>query len=545
MDIQKKYSLSGVIILVSCFLLLTGACQDSDRIEMETRTNNVLLDFNASTTNTVITETRGFIPVEGFTGNSYDFGLSVTKNGNATIPGSDDMTATMTKQGAVWIWAFKDNVNNPLIPRGPAGKPLKIKAYYSELGLTAGAFADGIPFDFTQTDNLKQTEILYNTNTSYTIPSSAGDKATIGLQFQHAYSWISIRITKYVSKGGAFNLSRVTIDNLSGGWIKNKGKIDPETGLAMSGATSGPIGETKTPEPLDVTNPIVYDFLVPAFMDEGVKDEDIAITLVVNGRKETFPLERAHLNQDGSKYGFRQGALNIYNFEFNNSFLSLRLINWTSAPISGDFGTVQPAPVNSSKIDFNNNKYYWGSLKKGTLLSYGTHLYDSYLTTVSYGGNGGYVPANPEQVDLSNVKYDDDRNVATMEKVYPLFEMTKQDVSIEPVPWEDGNGQLAAKEICRKYNGGGHHDWRLPRASELRTLFVCLIFNIGNSELSSLGFREGTGYLERLYWTGTEVDENKAWAMYYYNPDFEHRGPMISTQDKKTKLFVRCIREVK
>ena len=32
--------------------------------------------------------------------------------------------------------------------------------------------------------------------------------------------------------------------------------------------------------------------------------------------------------------------------------------------------------------------------------------------------------------------------------------MTTKDVSIEPVPWEDEMGQLVAKELCRKYNGG-------------------------------------------------------------------------------------------
>lgn len=557
MDIQKKYSLSGVIIIVSCFLLLTGACRDKDRIEMEVQTNNVLLDFNASTTNTVITETRGFIPVEGFTGNSYNFGLSVTKNGSETIPGSDDMTATMTKQGAEWTWAFKDKSNNPIIPRGPAGKPLKIKAYYSDASSSGNgevvptAFTNGIPFDFTQTGNLKQTEILYNTNSSYTIPPSAGDKATIPLQFQHAYSWISIRVTKYVEKGVAVNLSGVAIDNLSGNWIKNKGNIDVETGLAMPRAISGPIGETRTPEPLPVsssTSFITYDFLVPAFMDEGVKDEDIAITLMINGRKEIFPLERAHLNQDGGKYGFRQGALNTYNLEFNNSSLNMRLISWKSTTINGNFGTAQSVPTNYSRIDYNttvNNGIYWGSLQPGTFLSLGTRLYDNYLTTVSYGGNGAYVSANPKQVNTDQYIYDDDENVRTAEGVYSLFEMTTEDISVELEPWEDENGQLVAKEICRQYNGGGNHDWRLPRASELRTLFLCLIYNSGRSEFLNLRFNDSSGNQEKLYWTGTEVDKNNAWAMYYYNKEGNHRGPMISTQDKRTKLSVRCVRNVK
>lgn len=555
MDTRKKYSLSGAIIIVSCFLLLAGACEDIDRIEMETQTKNVLLDFNASTSNTVTAGTRSPDIVDKFSKNSYNFGLSVTKNGNPTIPGSDNMTAIMSRPGAgsPWNWEFKDNAHNPVTPRGPSGKPLKIKAYYYDAlspgngQIVATAFTDGIPFDFTQTDDPKQKEILYNTNTSYTIPSTGTDKVTIPLQFQHAYSWVSIWVTKYVNKDG-FKLSSVSIDNLSGDWIKNKGKIDVETGLAMQGATVGSIGERRVATELSV-NPdfaITYDFLVPSFMDAGVKDEDIAITLIINGHKEVFPLDRAHLNQDGDKYGFRQGYYNTYNLEFNNSSLNMRLISWTSTTINGNFGTSPSVPTNYSRIDLRNVKYYWGSLNKGIFLNAGTHLYDNYLTTVSYGGNGEYVPAKPKSVTSGDAIYDDDDNVAAKEGVYPYFDMTTQDVSVEPVPWEDENGQLVAKEICRKYNGGGNHDWRLPRASELRTLFLCLVFNSGNQEIRELNFNESSGNLGKKYWTGTEVNENDVWAMFYYNQDdLKHRGPMIFTQDKRTKLSVRCIRDVR
>lgn len=561
MDTRKKYSLSGAIIIVSCFLLLAGACEDIDRIEMETQTKNVLLDFNASTSNTVTAGTRSPDIVDNFSKNSYNFGLSVTKNGNPTIPGSDDMTAIMSRPGtgSPWNWEFKDNAHNsPVTPRGPSGKPLKIKAYYydalssSNGQIVATAFTDGIPFDFTQTDAPKQKEILYNTNTSYTIPSTGADKVTIPLQFQHAYSWISIRVTKYVNKGD-FTLSGVSIDNLSGNWIKNKGKIDVETGLAMQGATVGPIGETRYPETLPISPEfaITYDFLVPSFMDAGVKDESIAITLMINGHKEVFPLDRAHLNQDGDKYGFRQGYYNTYNLEFNNSSLNMRLINWTSTTINGNFGATPSVPTNYSKINYYENikpegPFFWSDLKTGSFLSLGYHPYDSYLTTVSYGGNGEYVPAQPNLTPQGSMVYDDDDNVLTKEGVYPCFEMTTEDISVEPVPWEDENGQLVAKEICRKYNGGGNHDWRLPRASELRTLFLALIYNSGRKAILALNFNEIGGNWEKLYWTGTEVNENDAWAMYYYDQgDYRHRGPMISTQDKRTKLSVRCIRDVR
>lgn len=80
MDTQKKHNLSGTIILVSCFLLLAGACDNSDRIETETQANGVLLNFNASTIDATTTETRSFVPIEGFAKNEYIFGMSVTKD---------------------------------------------------------------------------------------------------------------------------------------------------------------------------------------------------------------------------------------------------------------------------------------------------------------------------------------------------------------------------------------------------------------------------------------------------------------------------------
>ena len=67
MDTQKKHSLSGSIILASYFLLLAGACDSSDWIKMETQTENVLLNFNASTIDATTTGTRSVEHIEGFT----------------------------------------------------------------------------------------------------------------------------------------------------------------------------------------------------------------------------------------------------------------------------------------------------------------------------------------------------------------------------------------------------------------------------------------------------------------------------------------------
>ena len=171
----------------------------------------------------------------------------------------------------------------------------------------------------------------------------------------------------------------------------------------------------------------------------------------------------------------------------------------------------------------------------------GTHKFESYLTTVNYGANGQYVSPKPitAKPPAGGIIIDDDENVALKEGVYPIFQMTTKDISIEPVPWEDENGELVAKEICRKYNGGGFHNWRLPRASELRTLFIYLVYNSGSgTPMEKLDFHKDENQY-KLYWTGTEVNENQAWAMYYYDENItsNKRGPMISPQDKNCLLY--------
>lgn len=562
MDTQKKHSLSGAGIIALCFLLLAGACEKGDGIETGEQAKNVPLSFDASTTGITLAGTRSFDYINAFTENSYTFGLRVTKagTGNEVFPGSGDFTGKMERASVVapWQWSYNKKDGTPVVPRGPEGKPMKVIAYYP-VGSETGAFTTGIPFNFTTTVNPKQTEILYNTNTSYTInPIPVRGETTIPLHFQHAYSWIVINVTKYISQGGAITLTDVAIDNLSGEWIKNEGFINPETGLVTKDSKFGPIGETRAPQQLDITAPIRYEFLVPAFMDAGVKDEDIVFSLNVNNHIELFPIKREHLNRDGDKYGFRQGYKNTYNLEFNNSALNLRLLDWTSISVGGSFGAGQGTPTNYATIDYinysqPNKKPLWTTAdggvafptQKPTMLVRGTHEYGSYLTTVSYGANGDYVPANPitAKPPTGGIIIDDDANVALMEKVYPVFQMTTEDIST--VPWEDENGQLGAKEICRKYNGGGYHDWRLPRASELRALFIYMVYNSGSgTPLSHLNFNKDINQ-NKFYWTGTEVDEEHAWAMYYRDESSTNkRGPIIVPTDKKAKCAVRCIREL-
>lgn len=565
MDINKKYTLPRAIILTACSLLLAGACDNYDGLESDTPAKEVPLNFNASIEKTETAQLRSFTPIDGFTGNSYAFGISVTKseNGSEIFKGSSDMTATMERSNssAPWIWSFTDNSNNlSVTPAGPEGKELKVLAYYPHVSsATKDVYTNGIPFDFSAKTNLKQTDLLYNTNTIYPFTPSNEPVATVPLNFRHAYTWIVLNITKYVNKGPEFKLSSVTLDNLGGGWIKSQGDIDPETGLAKDGATAGPIGVTVDPAvALSTTEVRTYQFLVPSFMDTKVGDGEITLVLNVNGINEIFPLDKVYLNRsdDGKSFGFKQGYKNTYDLVYNNSALSLSIQNWSSEVINGDFGGNIVPPGSGDYKWMNLSQYYWPSATKPgdsyvtkypqqpKYLVAGEHPFENYLTTVAYGGNGAYVPVNtpdPTKLPTDGLKITDDINVYTNEKVYPVIQITKNDISIAPVPWEDENGQLLAKELCRKYNGGGFHNWRLPRASELRAVLVLASAN--GSSLADLNFGTDANR-NKLYWTGTEVNENEAWGMY-----FDYGGAVIDTKlvlspyAKNTSGSVRCVRD--
>lgn len=558
MDTNKKHTLPRAIILAACFLLLTGACDNYayDGVDSDTPAKEVPLNFNASIEKMEATQSRTFAPTIGFDEDSYSFGMSITKseNGSKVFPGSSDMTATMGRAGssAPWKWSFLDNANqSTLTPVGPEGKALKVVAYYPLVSAnTKNVYTDGIPFDFSDKANLQQTDLLYNTNTIYPFTPSGDPVVTIPLRFRHAYTWIVLNIKKYVDKGGVFKLSNASLDNLGGNWIKNRGAIDPETGLAKDGATAGPIEITVDPPvELSTTEMLTYQFLVPSFMDAKVGDGQITLILNVNGINELFPLDKVYLNQsdDGKSFGFRQGYKNTYDLLYNNSTLSLSIQNWSSEVISGNFGDniVPPSTDNSKWIEFQKSSYYWGSYPpKPIYSSASVHPYKNYFTTVAYGGNGAYVPvrtASPPSAD--QLKITDDINVYTNEKAYPVIQITKKDVSVVSVPWEDKNGELVAKELCRKYNEGGFHDWRLPRATELRAVLVLVAGN-GNI-FTDLNFGKDENR-NKPYWTGTEVNENEAWSISFdYQSTIKNTKLMLSPLDKKMTASVRCVRDAK
>jgi len=566
---NKKHTILRAIILAACSLLLAGACDNYayDGMGQDTAAREVPLNFNASIEKAETAQSRSFTPIDDFTGNDYSFGMSITKNenGNEIFKGSSDMTATMKRSGssAPWDWYFIDNSNHlDVTPAGPEGKALKVVAYYPSVSSATGdVYTNGIPFDFSATIDLKQTDLLYNTGTIYPFTPSGDPVATVPLHFRHAYTWIVLNIRKYVNKGPECMLNSVSLDNLGGSWIKNKGSIDPATGLAKDGSVAGPIGVTVDPAvALSTTEVRTYEFLVPSFMDTNVGDGEIALVLNVNGINELFTLDKVYLNRsdDGKSFGFRQGYKNTYDLVYNNSALSLSIQNWSSEVINGDFGGNTGVP--------GAGNYMWMDLDDGKTLSWprgtwpgdryskpyppksgyltGSDPYEAYLTTVAYGGNGAYVSVNrpnPSTLPTDGLKITDNIDVYKNEKACQKIHMTKYDISTIPVPWEDANGQLVAKELCRKYNGGGFHNWRLPRASELRAVLVLVSGN--GSALGDLNF-DADENRNKPYWTGTEVNENEAWGMYYDHGRTTATSKLVlSPYDKKMEASVRCVRD--
>lgn len=196
MDTNKKYTLPRAILLTAFPLLLAGACDNYtyDGPESDTPAKEVTLNFNASIEKTEPVQSRNFIPTNDFTGNSYSFGMSVTKsdNGNEIFKGSSDMTATMkrTDSSAPWNWSFIDNSNaSSVTPVGSEGKALKVVAYYPPVSsATKDVYTNGIPFDFSARTGLQQTDLLYNTETIYPFAPSNDSRVTIPLRFRHAYT---------------------------------------------------------------------------------------------------------------------------------------------------------------------------------------------------------------------------------------------------------------------------------------------------------------------------------------------------------------------
>ncbi|MCP9612362.1 fimbrillin family protein, partial [Coprobacter tertius] len=488
----------------------------------------------------------------------YDFttyigvmGMTITQypEGGEIFFGSVKTTGG-TLNDARWVY-YAEKPDGAVRPECYAGKKIRV-VFYGPLDSKIPGIK-GLGFDFTgdlRGDDNGQPDYIY-CDTTYVVPENG---EPIELKMKHAFAYIRINVTKSLDKD-RHKLSQVDLDNMGDVWIKNKGYINPATGDTVSGADypelrsqAGPLSYGGTWE-LDLNDPSVRDFFVPAFMSDTLKDETVVIALTVNGKKKIFPLRRNHLNHERRNgkdyYGFAPGYKNTYNVVYDNTAMRLILTDWNTVNRDGDFG-IPPSGVKGIEFTYllQNEWNYFPTMGS---LAIGDHRYDSWLSTVALGNNGIYVDGtDAHKANYSGAILDrggaGDKNVYEKEKPSADFFMTQENVSTVPVPWEGADGALIAKELCRKYRGGGFTNWRLPRASEFRMIPVS--YTYGN-KYESLNF--GTANTTDTYWTATEASATTAWTIYITDTAAPvNKLPNLDVRNKKTTLAsVRCVRDNK
>lgn len=503
-------------------------------------------------------ESKMVHPQQGPTLGESWFGMIISQSpgGGEVFPGSLHMNVKhRTPDDTTWDYNDASGTVGGLTPKCYAGKTIRVTAFFfGSDGMPSQDFI-ATPFDFT--GNLKkdyppQNDYLY-CDTTYVVPSN---EKQVSLRLKHAFAHIRVNVTKSLDKD-THTLSQVALDNMGDVWIKRKGYIDPATGDTVSGADypelrsqAGPLSYSGLNATITPNTSLTYDFFVPAFMSDTLKDETVVIALTVNGQKKIFPLRRNHLNHERRNgkdyYGFAQGYINTYNVVYDNTSMRLILTDWNTVNRDGDFGI---PPTGVSGIEFTYlRQTEWNYFPTMGSLATGDHRYDSWLSTVALGNNGMYV----DGTDAHKANYSGailnrggagDKNVYEKEKPCADFFMTEQNVSAIPVAWEGAEGALIAKELCRKYRGGGFTNWRLPRASEFR--MIAASYTYGINRYRNLNF--GTASTTETYWTATEASATTAWTIYITDTAVPvNKLPNLDVRDKKNTLAsVRCVRDKK
>ena len=228
-------------------------------------------------------------------------------NGSEVFEGSDNMqglmeiTGTGTGTGTGTDndeWKYWNSQGTPVTPKGFPGTRIRRMAYTP---YDPKATIDSIPFDFTNKVNVEpqygQANLLLCSTGETDIPADPLANP-IQLRFKNAYTKVVLRITKKEDKNDNQNIGKVTetaIDNLTAEWIKNRGGIDPATGYVKPTSEPGKIWNDSTAM-LTTIEPVEFTFLVPAFMDKDVKDDNFGFVLQIDGQQRLFPLKKSQLN---------------------------------------------------------------------------------------------------------------------------------------------------------------------------------------------------------------------------------------------------------
>lgn len=555
----------------------------------------VALSFATAVETAPEADTRVIRPGTDFGGNAYfpvgQYAIGIhlyNLNGSEVFEGSDNMQGLMTINATGTDkdeWDYWNSQGKPVTPQGFPGTRIRRMAYTP---YDPKATIDSIPFDFTNKVNVKpqygQANLLLCSTGETDIPADPLANP-IQLKFRNAYTKVVLRITKKEDKNDNQNIGKVTetaIDNLTAEWIKNRGGIDPATGYVKPTSEPGKIWNDSTAM-LTTTEPVEFTFLVPAFMDKDVKDDNFGFVLQIDGQQRLFPLKKSQLNTgadagNNTTYGFESNRINTYNLVYNNSLLFLSLQSWNSVDASAGFGqTAENNPTCEVMLDKpRTGNFVMQSKQKADLsptseLNYPkdttedpyvewnqdrpphkpdkfiyitTHRNNTYLSSVLLGGNGPAVPENKGE-----------RLYTDYEQPYVKLQVTALDVGGKAVVWQDGRGGLIAKDVCRNYRGNGFTDWRLPRVTEMKCIMMWAVYN--RNQMGKFFGKTGYYQMEKEdatpYWTATEadmgtpgeVDENEtAWYVQGYINSLSEWNYKVATRNKQEAAFIRCVREM-
>ncbi len=540
---DKATRLWAIMGLCSLGLCIT-ACDEGempaggkDPARVELRLSTSISDSpstKAGSSGPTITTGKGFAV-------GTNLGLFVTREegGTALAEGSDDnMKSTLTNNGTLQEWSHTDkNGTNPIQLAANNGESINFAGYSPWI---AGASATAVPFDLSSTNPADWKDLLYLSSPT-TSQQIIGGADSILLQFSHAYCWVTIEMWKLTDKTKVL-VQAISLETATSEFdvIKNKGTINPRTGEA-TGTIDPQTGEDTGAGPIKMEfNPTIdipvenagtpyeFNFLVPSFMNADIKDSDIVIRVTTSEDDSpkvlSFPFRKAHLNTDGTKYGFQKGMHNTYTLVYNNSSMYLSLEDWTTTKITESTlgeGMVNVKP--KERLFFN----LW-MMEEGIIfqkLEETDHRLHSYLGEVVENNNGIYVDFTvnkPSSETINNWR------VAVQRDPFQshLYGATLLAAGGAQVAWKDEEtGALLAKQACTEHREGGYTDWRLPRISE------CYILSYIADGTSMMNGKE--------CWSGTEANDKESYAAV----KFSESALYPKKCDKRDLFYVRCVRD--
>lgn len=529
---RKKTIRIWTIISVCSLGLYITSCDSGELPGKEKDPANIELRFAVSISGNPFTKAAVFQPgiiTEGtaFPNGTHTFGMFISAEGGVSLPtGSDDnMKSILTRTGLSDVWSHTDKNDNPLSLQVKPGDRINITGYYP---WESGASATSVHFDLSG-DVTTWKDLLY---LSPIVSQEVLDATPIALKFSHAYCWVTVKLSKLTDKAGTeVPVKAVTIEGSysTGKGIMNQGYINPKTGEVISG-TIGPLVincNSITDLPLAGSSFSEFHFLVPPFMSRDVKNSDIMIrvTTVVKGatRVLSFPLARTHLNTANTdQYGFQKGKHNTYDIVYNNTQMTLSLVDWQESS-SGEPSLGAGATGSPRKLTFYPD--FLGDTTLLKMLPLTDHVNHTYLGEVAENNNGEYrdytFPGGSDMFDIW--------------KPIMQVEPFSRELSVASglaaggaeVVWKDEEtGVLTAKQACLEFREGKYTDWRLPRISELYILYY-------PKETSS------SMLLGKEYWSATEADATHSYAIV----KMTSRDYKPEKQEKTRAFYVRCVRD--